>query len=225
MSIDDTGPNLEAPLPGSNAIGVFEIGVSPIGTIVPFDFWDTIISQYANSSVIDTLIGDFQQYVDQTTNFDAFYDNVWNIATANGVGLDILGRIIGVTRVLQIPGANTDFLGFEEALPGSEPFNQAPFFSGQQLTSNFALTDPAYRTLLYAKCLSNISDGSNKSINQILKALFPNRGNAYVGDNLNMTMAYTFRFALSPVELSIVEQSGVLPKPVGVSASIVQLTH
>lgn len=221
MSIDDTGPDLTAPLPGSNAIGVFSIGISPIGTIIPFNFWDTIISQYANSPIITTLIGNFDQYVDQTFNFDQFYDNIWNVATAQGIGLDIWGRIVGVTRILQIVNAG-EYLGFEEALPGSDPFNQAPFFSGQPVTTNFALTDPAYRILIYAKALANISDGSIKSINAILRALFPARGNAFVVDGLDMTMAYKFAFALTPVELAIIEQSGALPKSTGVSASVIQ---
>ena len=36
-----------------------------------------------------------------------------------------------------------------------------------------------------------------------------------------MTMTYTFEFALTPVEQAIVEQSGVLPRPTGVSSSVV----
>lgn len=38
-----------------------------------------------------------------------------------------------------------------------------------------------------------------------------------------MTMTYTFTFALTPVELAIVLNSGVLPKPTGVAASVVLL--
>ncbi len=36
-----------------------------------------------------------------------------------------------------------------------------------------------------------------------------------------MTMIVNFNFALSSVELAILGQSGVLPKPVGVSSTIV----
>ncbi|WP_415752057.1 DUF2612 domain-containing protein [Mesorhizobium sp. B2-1-8] len=36
-----------------------------------------------------------------------------------------------------------------------------------------------------------------------------------------MTMTYSFAFQLTPVELAIVQNSGVLPKPTGVKASIV----
>jgi len=205
--------------PGSNAIGSFVIGVSPIGTIRPFDFWTTVISQYANSPVLTQLISDFADYVDQTQNFDDFYDLVWNVDTAQGHGLDVWGRIVDVRRTLHIPTPGT-FFGFEEAV-GAEPFGQAPFFSGDPLTTNFDLSDTAFRTLIFAKALANISDGSIPSINQMLLNLFPNRGNAYVTDGLNMSMTYTFGFSLSPVEFAIVSQSGVLPKPVGVSATVV----
>lgn len=208
------------PIPGSNAIGQFTIGVSPIGTIPPFDFWSTVISQYANSPILTQLIDNFSQYVDQTENFDDFFDQIWNIDTAQGIGLDIWGRILVVDRTLHVPNASVYF-GFEEALPSSNGWNQAPWFSGSPLTTNLSLSDTAFRTLLFAKALANISDGSIPSINQLLLNLFPHRGNAYVTDGLDMTMTYTFGFALTPVEVAIVSQSGVLPRPSGVSATFV----
>lgn len=216
-----SGPDINAPQPGSNAIGSFVIGVSPIGSIVPFSYWQTIISQYANSPSITTLIGDFDQYVDQTANFDALFDDIWNVTTAQGYGLDVWGRIVGVSRTLHIVG-DTTYLGFEEATTGFG-FGQAPLFSGETITTNFDLADVNFRTLIYAKALANISDGSIPSINSLLRSLFPNRGNCFVTDGGDMTMTYTFDFVLSPVELAIVQNSGVLPRPTGVSATVV--TH
>jgi hypothetical protein len=210
------------PIPGSNAIGSFEIGVSPIGTISAFDIWRTVINQYANSPIISRLCTNMGQYLDLTADFDNFFDTVWNVDTAIGYGLDIWGRIVGVNRVLQIPVGGR-FLGFEEAGGATvDPFNQSPFFSGQPITSNFALSDDAFRVLIFAKALANISDGSIKAINQLLRNLFAGRGNCYVVDNLDMTMTYMFKFILTPVEAAIVEQTGVLPKPVGVLSNVVQ---
>ncbi len=218
-----TGPNIFRPRPGSNAIGSFAIGISPIGDIPAFDYWLTIISQYANSPILTQLIANFSAYVDQAQNLDAFYDYMFNVATAQGYGLDVWGAIVGVSRTLHIVGTQK-YLGFAEATTlSADPFGQSPFYSGAPVTSNFNLSDNAFRTLIFAKALANISDGSIKSINQILLNLFPNRGNCYVTDGLNMTMTYTFAFKMSSVELAIVSQSGVLPKPTGVSATIVQL--
>lgn len=214
-----TGPTYPRTLL-SGIIGKFIIGVSPIGTIAPFDWWATIISQYANSPIITQLIGNFFDYVDQTTDFDAFFDDVFNIDTAVGHGLDVWGRILGVSRVIQVPGGQS-YLGFEEQLPDSEGFENAPFFAGQAVTDNFTLTDDAFRLLLLAKAAANICDGSVAAINQLLLNLFPNRGNCYVTDGHNMTMTYTFEFELTPAELVIVSNGNVLPRPAGVSASVV----
>lgn len=216
-----SGPDPFRFKPGSNAIGRFIIGVSPIGDIEVFDRWQTIISQFANSPILMQLLENFDSYIDQTVNMASFFDNIWNIDTAQGYGLDVWGRIVGVVRTLKV-ATTGDYFGFKEATPGSEPFGVASFYAGLPLTSNFDLPDSSFRTLIFAKALSNISDGSVKSINQLLINLFPNRGNCFVTDGQDMTMAYTFQFFLTPVELAIIGQSGVLPKPVGVLSTINQ---
>lgn len=248
--IDTTGPEYPpGPGPGSNAIGQFQIGISPIGTIPEFDIWKTIISQFANSPILTALIEDIFAYLDPTRDIDAFFDLVLNLNTAQGYGLDVWGRIVGVNRVLQVTIEN--WFGFAEANTGVFTFGQGAFYSGQPLTSNYALSDEAYRTLILAKAAANITSGSIPAINRILMDLFPHRGNAYVtegqqigewfgfAESINahgfnqapfyggspaiatMTMTYTFEFDLSPVELAIVQNSGVLPKPTGVSATVV----
>lgn len=219
-----TGPPYPPPVYGGVPIGEFQIGVSPIGASPPkFNPWKTIVSQYANSPTLTRLVENMLDYVDQTANVDAFFDMVFNVDTAQGWGLDVWGRIVGVSRVLNVQDAGTYF-GFAQQGVGADDFGpggMSPFYSGAPLTDNFALTDDAFRVLIYAKALANISDGSIPAINQLLVNLFPNRGNCYVTDGGNMTMTYTFQFLLTPVEQAIVESSGVLPKPVGVSASVV----
>lgn len=217
-----SGPPLPRPVPGSNAIGRFIIGVSPIGDISGFDPWSTIISQYANSPTLTQLILYFDECVDQTANIESFFDMIWNVDTAQGYGLDVWGRIVGVSRTLHIADTQ-EYLGFEESGIEAFGFDQAPFFSGSSITSNFQLSDDAFRVLIFAKALSNISDGSTKSINQLLMNLFRGRGNCYVIDNLDMSMEYHFQFMLTPVELAILNQTGVLPKPTGVSATVTQI--
>lgn len=218
-----SGPPYPRPNPfGSNAIGSFVIGVSPIGSISPFDVWTTIISQYANSPVLTQLIQDWAEYFDPTADFDAFFDLIWNIDSAQGYGLDVWGRILGISRTLNIP-ASGQYLGFQEAGdPDYQPFNSAPLFAGQPTTDNFDLSDTAYRRLLFAKALTNITDGAIPSINQLLLSLFPGRGNCYVRDNHDMTMTYVFEFVITAVELAIVQTSGALPKPTGVSFDVSQ---
>lgn len=215
-----SGPDIFAQQPGSNAIGSFIIGVSPIGDIPDDRFvWKSILSQYANSPILTRLIENCFAYLDQTLNFQDFFDQVMNIDTAQGYGLDVWGRILNVGRTLTV-GGDQVYFGYEESGEEAQPFNQAPFYSGQQIGQNFVLTDSAYRVLLFAKAAFNICDGSIPAINSILLTLFPNRGNCYVVDNLNMSMTFKFDFTLTPVELAIVSQSGVLPVSTGVSYTI-----
>lgn len=203
---------------GISAIG----GQDPIGGIQSFDFWKTVLSQYANSPILMRLLENMDSYLDTTADFENFYDLVMNVVTAQGYGLDVWGRIVDVSRTLSVQSEST-YLGFAEAGETAQPFNQAPFYSGQQTNNNFVLTDAAYRVLIFAKALANICDGSIPAINQILLNLFPNRGNCYVIDGLNMTMFYKFDFALTPVELAIISQSGALPKSTGVSLTVLSV--
>lgn len=182
-----------------------------------FDWFATVISQYANSPIILTLIENFAIYVDPCHLIDAFYDLIWNVDTAQGYGLDIWGRIVGVTRTLSVSAG--DLFGFNEFGRPAQPFNQAPFYTGFNSITNFELNDDTYRTLIFAKALSNISDGSIPAINQLLLNLFPGK-RSYVSDDGNMQMTYHFEWDMSEVEQAIVSQTGILPKPTGVAANV-----
>lgn len=250
---------------------------------------DTIISQYASSPAITALIGYMNSAIDPVNNITNFYNDVWNLQTAQGYGLDVCGRIVGVQRVVHV--GTTTYFGFSGPDGGSgDSFNVAPFYSGGPTTANYSLTDPAFLTLILAKAYANISGNSVPAINNILMTLFgqpcvfvgsisgttltvtsiasgllakgmvlsgagiiastaisaqltgtPNgtgtytvsqtygsttsakyaSGQAYCTDGQNMTMTYTFSFVPSPAQLSIISQSGVLPRPCGVATSVV----
>lgn len=205
--------------PGSNGWGTFQIGVSPIGDISPYDAWVGVISQYANSDRIDSMIQSFNAALDQTENMQNLFDFVWNVDTAQGYGLDVWGRIVGVSRALALPATAGNF-GFNEANSWTG-FGQGGFFSGGGISPNLLLSDADFRLLILAKAATNITDGSIPSINAILLALFPLRGKCYVADGLNMSLTYTFQFPLNPVEVAIVQASGVLPNPAGVVVNVV----
>lgn len=199
-----------------SSIGEFAIGVDIAGK-QPFDWTKTIYSQYANSPILLALIENFAKSIDMNKNIDDFYDLVWNVLTAQSYGLDVWGRIVGVNRLLNI--TTSGYFGFSESA-SAKPFDQAAFYSGQSLTSTYALSDPAFLLLVLAKAASNIWNGSIPGLNAILRLLFPGN-NCYVIDGQNMTMTYSFNFVLTPVQVSIVLNSGVLPRPSGVSVSYI----
>lgn len=188
----------------------------------------TVISQYANSPTLRQLIQNMDECINPDTDFDAFYAYVWNVETAQGFGLDVWGRIVGVERMLTIPGAGA-YLGYKEAYTaptaatGAQPFGQAPMYVGTASTQTYRLADDAYRKLILVKALSNISDCTSPSLNRLLSNLFSGRGRCYVSDTGQMEFRYVFEFSLEPFEIAILTQSGAIPKPAAVMANVLQV--
>lgn len=209
------------------------------------DVSKTIISQYATSPTIRALIAYMDEYIDPRADIDQFYSDVFDIQTARGFGLDIWGRIVNVARELRIPPEDSHFGFIESATPGvlngltldfvsgaytfdyaisaddTTPFNDTAFYD--PAASNdvaYRLTDEAYRKLILLKALANICDCSIPSINQLLSGFFSDRGRCYVSDTGGMVLRYTFEFTLSAIDFAIITQSGVIPRPAGVTATL-----
>lgn len=80
-----------------------------------------------------------------------------------------------------------------------------------------ALTDAQYLPCILARAFANIIQTTIPALNVLLQKLFPGT-RAYVRDTGNMTMSYTFEFALTPLQLAIARS--ILPHPAGVQANI-----
>lgn len=184
----------------------------------------TIISQYANSPLMLALLGSINAAVSPYEDFELVYNSILNINTAVGYGLDVLGRIEGITRLITIP-ANTSFVGWKEA-NSWQPWGQAPFWDGNtgELTvaTVVALSDSVFRNVVLAKALANVSNCSALSINKILQVLFGASSTqyAYIQDLGNMTMVIKFLASISLINQYIITQKAIIPKPAGVQASI-----
>ena len=184
------------------------------------DVEQTIISQYGNSATITQLVRNMNEYLDPRADFDTFFDFVWNVETAQGFGLDIWGRIVGIARELLIPPPINNF-GFNEAGGSAHSFNESPFYNGiPPVSETYILADDAYRQLILVKALANISATNAPSLNQLLQNLFSDRGRCYVNDIGGMRLRYTFEFDLTQYEWAIITQSGAMPHPAGVDTSM-----
>lgn len=178
----------------------------------------TVLSQYACAPTLNALIEAWNQTLDPTALLETWFSRVWNLETAEGYGLDVWGRIVGVQRVLTITEGS--FLGFAEAQDlAQDSFNAAPWYSGTRVTSNYRLSDDAFRQLIQAKALANITDGSVYSLNALLMTLFAGQGDAWVEENGTMSMDYVFNFTPTAVQVSLIQTAGVLTQPAGVQVS------
>ena len=149
----------------------------------------------------------------------------FDLATAVGPQLDILGEYIGVPRDIG-PASSIPYYGFALSGGGGNTngltaatgnVNTTGVFyqstsTGQQHTD---LLDTAYQFILQLKIILNASDGTLASIQQYLATFFRNL--VYVVDNADMTLTYSVSVNC-PVPVSVL--TGYLPKPMGVGITV-----
>lgn len=158
----------------------------------------TIQSQYAASPNLVSTVEIFTSVL-PNKDIELFYNSVFNIDTAEGVGLDIWGRIIGIGRQLEVKKVD-DYFGFSGS--GESGFNNREFYY-KGVTNVYNMTDSAYRQyLLLTKAFANISDATTPSLNYILSQLFKGK-TAYVLPAGIMHIRFVFEFNLSALERSI----------------------
>ncbi|WP_023640351.1 DUF2612 domain-containing protein [Dickeya zeae] len=187
----------------------------------------TILTQYSASTRLLNIIDTFNQAVSLDDFTDEFITKVWDLTTCESFGLDVWGKIVGVSRYVKAE-ISTNSFGFYESDSGDEneypsPFNQEPFYAGIQETETVRLGDDAYRTLIMCKAFSNISIATIPEINRFIKILFSGRGRAYCVNYRDMAIGITFEFALAPYEVSILTNYDVVPVPSGVQLNITQI--
>lgn len=126
-------------------------------------------------------------------DIENFYNDIFNIQTANSYGLDVWGQRLNISRQVKVDGGT------------------------------LLLEDDYYRFLLLVKAMSNISNCTVPNLEEILNFLFKDRGRVYVFDTGIMTMKYVFDFYLNSYEKAILSLPGIPPKPTGVGLSIEEL--
>lgn len=182
------------------------------------DALEPVLSQYAASPRILALLVKQAAILDPGKDLMLWYDGIFNPRTAQGVGLDIWGRIVGIGRMLWM--TNTEFFGFAYQL--MENFDQAPFWNESLAQGQFRLTDEAFRFLIFYKAAANIGAGDMASINALLNSLFEaghGPANSYVLEVAPMEIRAVFNFYLSGYEQALLEQYGLLDRPAGVGFS------
>lgn len=166
------------------------------------EFMPFIQSQYSASTRIISILESCREHILPDADIVSFFDNIFNIETASGVGLDIWGNIIGVSRF--VPNYQDD-------------------------TVVYTLTDEQYRNVLFYKAGANIMDSTLYSLNYLLRKLYPdyqcfvrNQSN-YVNDDGRyydsnpMEIEYVFIDTdLSDLEKSIFALVGAFGKGAGV---------
>lgn len=175
------------------------------------EFMPFIQSQYSASTRIISILESCREHILPDADIVSFFDNIFNIETASGYGLDIWGNIIGVSRFVP------DY---------------------QDSTTIYTLTDEQYRTVLFYKAGANIMDATLYSLNYLLKKLYPDyrcfvrNANNYVNDDGRyydsnpMEIEYVFIDTdLSDLEKSIFSLVGAFGKGAGVHFNLSEYSY
>lgn len=204
------------------------------------DPYITVIAQYANSPNLLKLIYDFSENIKVCSFFTDFYNNIWDIDTANGYGLNIWGVIVGVNRTVKtftgfFWGFNEetlllarpyhDITGYNDTLTNSEDIRTAigTFRDFQEIEGEITFNDSNFRQLILAKAYANISNYTASDLNKILMLIFGDAGKGhelYVRDNQDMSMTIVFNFIPTSDEVAIIMNTGILFKPAGVELKV-----
>lgn len=178
------------------------------------DVQKTLLSQYANSPIICSLIESMNEIIDPRYLLSDFYDKVLNVMTAEGWGLDVWARIVGVNRNAPIATVDVKRMGFD---PAYQPFNTYPFSDGGKFSSAL-LPDEQLRHLIIIKAAANIIYATAPNINKFLLIAFGGR-RAYYKITGHMAAEYVFEFNLDPFERVMVYNLNIMPWPCGVGVS------
>lgn len=182
------------------------------------EFRETLLSQYANSPTILSILEDFNSNVGTEGDILNFYNTIFNLQTANGFGLDIWGRIVVVSRFLQLVGAGL-FFGFHnpnftQSNQPYTPFNNSPFFNGNSSSSTISVDDDTYRKMILAKAFMNITPPTIPAYNKVLEIIL-GVGMGYASES-NMELSFTFSSPINAVDGAILYTSGIISSPTGV---------
>lgn len=152
-----------------------------------------IQSQYSASPKIMALAAGFQHQIDPHADVELFHEKIFNIYTAEGVGLDNWGLILRMSRTIADPG------------------------SGQAVS----LEDEYYRLLLLYKAMANISACTAAAQNELLAMLintgiggFPRV--AYVLEVDVMVIRWVFEDFLNATQIAVFKAAGTLARGAGV---------
>lgn len=148
-----------------------------------------IPSQYQTSPKFMAWLTALLTPMIDASNCVAFITSNFDLSTAVGVQLDILGQLVGVARTV----------GFQPS-GGVSP----------------VLTDSVYRLLIQARIAWNSWPGTIDSLYPIWNSLFPS-GRLVIEDNQNMTATIIVAGTFTSIIVDLITNGYIIPRPEGVS--------
>jgi hypothetical protein len=195
------------------------------------DYVNLLIKQYWEKPKANAEIAFKAGVWRKTFEWIDSFSEEFDLDNATGDRLDIIGRIVGISRTIAliVPkiafgfDENTSARGFDDKF--SPLADRAPFQDKfEQAYTSLQLNDVAYRYFIRAKISKNVSgpylaDDHGLSIQSAISALFD--GLAYVIDKKDMTLTLYVSPQYNLDNLRAILRLDLLPKPQGVRYAVI----
>lgn len=220
----------------SGSIITTESGI-PLGTdditnnneMQVFDFsvnlLQAILWQYNDAASLQSIIASKQAwYNDNQQGFwEAWFNNVFNLHTANEFGLSVWAIILALPLFINTPpDPDQPTFGFGDA-NGAVNFDNGILSDSNGTIYNLPLETK--RLALKLRYFQLTSSGTVPETNRMLAYVFGQYGKAYLLDYGTMSQAYVFLFPV-PWDLAyIFNNLDILPRPAGVGSKWIDATQ
>lgn len=178
-----------------------------------------LLWQYNDAGRLEGLLQQKQDWynVAQSDFWSNWYDDVFNLQTANAFGLQVWAIILGLPLAVspEVPVGQA-FFGFAA---DDRNFTNGNFAGS---AGPIILDVAQQRLALRLRYYQLTTRFSVPQANAIIAAVF-GAGAGYVNDGLNMRIRYVFNIPLSPDLQFVLTQYDLLPRPAAVMADFVVL--
>lgn len=178
-------------------------------------YTDLITSQHRGKPKFDAMVGLDTAVFSDISELLASIPGKFDIDTAVGAQLDIVGEWVGLSRHIGTELSGIYFSLDDASLGLDAGFFKGPFDPDEGLTR---MDDETYRMALRAKIGANHWDGALEELQDILDIVFDNYpADVFVGDHQDMSMSFYLVGALPPPVIVALLTGGHLSiKPSGV---------
>ena len=149
---------------------------------------ELITSQHVDKPKYTSMVDMTCQPFDETTGLYSVMNQLYDLDSAVGIRLDVIGQWVGVSRYLTTPIAGV-FFSFDITNLG---FDQAVWLGPYDVSTGLTtLPDDYYRLIIKTKILNNHWDGSIAQAYEIANTIFNPFGyNIIIQDNNDLTFDF-----------------------------------
>lgn len=181
------------------------------------EYKNLAIIQYRDKPTFDAILTSLLEQFEKVYTLYSSFDDAYDVDKAVGVQLDILGKIVGISRI--VPSVLLKkYFGFSGTF-NAGTFGKAIFKSGNEaVLSDTKLNDSDYRFLIKAKVIRNftycsISKPDTLNMQKAIDFLFNNKG--WIKNNYNMTFDLYVSSVFDLDKIALIQAMDLFPLPKG----------